>query len=196
MLNPLLGWLRGGDLRSDGLSEEVVQFILQHPDQVDDLIHALTNDDDVVRGRAADAIEHVAREIPEKLTPYQVLIVAALREDPVPMVRWHLAMVLGHMAGHWEEAPQAASVLLECLQDPSAFTVSWTIVSLCIFARLYPDLQDPIMSKLSELLNHPGTAIRTRAQKAVQTLSNPKQAFPKGWIKSESILAAIERLGP
>ena len=195
-MNQLLEWLKGGDLRSDGLSEEVVCFILQNPGLIGDLVQGLEHDDDVVRGRAADAIEHVARELPEELTPYQSVIEKGLREDPIAMVRWHLAMVLGHMARHWRSAQDGVSALSDCLQDQSAFTVSWAIVSLCIYARLFPEHQAFIVAELSNLLNHPGTAIRTRARKAVQTLSDPTYAFPSGWIKSTTILAEIQKLQP
>jgi hypothetical protein len=55
-----LSILEGRDLRSDGRSEEVVQQVLSYPSLLPDLIKGLSVEDDVARGRTADALEKVS----------------------------------------------------------------------------------------------------------------------------------------
>lgn len=57
----LLTILVGGDLRSDGRSNEVVEKVLEDPSLLPVLIKGLCVEDDVVRGRTVDALEKVAR---------------------------------------------------------------------------------------------------------------------------------------
>ncbi len=190
-MNSLLEWLEGGDLRSDGLSPELIHVVLANPHLVDELLQGLSVADDVIRGRAADAIEHIARVIPEALLPYQHQLIESLQEDPIPMVRWHLAMTLGHMALDWDEPDNACNVLCEHLSDPSVFVVSWVIVSLCIYARLFPHWREAIIAEVTELRSSSSVAIRSKVKNATLVLTNHRHPFPKGWIKSDKINQAI-----
>jgi hypothetical protein len=190
-MNRLLDWLAGGDIRSDGLSAEVIRFVLEDPSLVGDLMSGLTVESDVIRGRAADAIEHIARAIPVKLLPYREAIEHALIDDPVPMVRWHMAMVMGHMALDWEDPASASAILCGCLQDSSVFVVSWVIVSLCIYAKIYPAQLEAIVCEIVTLQTNPSVAIRSKVKNAMHLLSNQQQLFPKGWVKSESIASDL-----
>lgn len=190
-MNPLLEWLEGGDLRSDGLSSELTRFVLVNPQNLGDLFQGLSVKDEVIRGRTADAIEHIAREIPEALLPYQSQLIKSLQEDTVPMVRWHLAMTLGHMALDWEDPDSACNVLLKLLSDSSVFVVSWVIVSLCIYARLFPQYKHQIIAQVVAQGANPSIAIRSKVKNATMILSHEQHAFPKGWIKSEKINQAL-----
>jgi hypothetical protein len=193
-MNQLLEWLKGGDLRSDGLSMEVVRFVLEHPDLIPDLLQGLKDADAVIRGRAADAIEHLAREIPFEFRAHQTLLSEAMINDPTPMVRWHMAMVLGHMALDWDEPAQASGLLMDCLSDRSVFVVSWVIVSLCIYARIYPALHEPIISQVTKCSTNPSVAIRSKVKNATLILRDLQHPFPQGWIKSDKIIRALESL--
>lgn len=193
-MNQLLEWLKGGDLRSDGLSQEVVRFVLKQPELLPDLLQGLLDEDEVIRGRAADAIEHLAREIPHKLIRHQTLLSGAMVNDPTPMVRWHLAMVLGHMALDWDEPEQACRLLMDCLSDRSVFVTSWAIVSLCVYARLFPALQERNITQVANLSGSPSVAIRSKVRKATQILRDHQVPIPRGWVKSSKIIMALENL--
>jgi hypothetical protein len=58
----LLDWLKGGTLRSDGAADQVADAVLIELVLFEDLLEGLKSEDDVVRGRTADAIEKVARK--------------------------------------------------------------------------------------------------------------------------------------
>lgn len=191
-MNDLIAWLGGGDLRSDGLSAEVVRFVSEHPELLPDLLEGLHVEDEVIRGRAADAIEHLAREIPAEIASHQSRLAQALSQDSVAMVRWHLAMALGHLALDWDEPGQAWSLLLARLSDRSVFVVSWAIVSLCIYSRLYPAFQKDTLSEIVKLAGSSSAAIRSRATHAIVILKDDSHPFPKGWLKSRRIMRALD----
>ena len=56
-MNEILHKLQGGDLRSIGRSDEVVQDILNKPSLFKDVFMGILSDDPIVRMRSADAIE-------------------------------------------------------------------------------------------------------------------------------------------
>jgi hypothetical protein len=93
----LLSILVGGDLRSDGRSNEVVEKVLADPSLFPELIKGLCVENDVVRGRAADSLEKVARIHFRLFSPYLSLLLRRAREDEVYMIRFHLAMLFGYL---------------------------------------------------------------------------------------------------
>jgi hypothetical protein len=184
MANQLLGWLSGGDLRSDGLAAEVAAKVLENPALFDDLVEGLDHPDDVVRGRTADALEKVARLRPEQVNKFTEKFMESAMRDPVPMVRWHLAMVLGDLAIYPENIDQIYLNLVSMLADDSVFVRSWVITSLTIIGRLYPARRERIVRLLAPLAKDKSVAIRTRTRKAMDTLTNETQAMPEGWVKA------------
>lgn len=83
MMSSIVEWLSTGDLRSDGAANEVADLVLQNPDLIEDLMDALRVRDDIVRGHAADALEKVARHLPELLIVHLDEIVSMTMHDEV-----------------------------------------------------------------------------------------------------------------
>ncbi len=186
-MNQILTWLSGGDLRSDGMADEAARFVLKNPQIIDDLMVGLSESDDVIRGRTADALEKIARQRPDLLIAHLHQMVDLVGMEQVPMVKMHLAMIFGHLAVYEDSVEQLISVLYDLLEDESVFTSSWAIASLCIIGRKYPRECQRVLNRLSQLQGDPGVAIRSRTTKALEILTNPKKEFPKGWIKSEHL---------
>jgi hypothetical protein len=186
-MSSILEWLSGGDLRSDGMADEVVDVVLKNPPLFDEVLAGLWESDDVIRARTADALEKIARVKPEYLKDHLAQLIQLAREDPVAMVRMHLAMIFGHLAIYDELLDDLTSVLLYMLEDKSVFTKSWVIVSLCIIARRDPENLERILSQIVTYQNSSSIAIRTKVKYAVEILTDEKRPFPKGWIKSEHV---------
>lgn len=183
-MNQMLTWLSGGDLRSDGLSNEAADFVLQNPELFDELYEGLREKDDVVRGRAADALEKTARTRPDLFIDRVSHLIELSRRDEVPMVRWHIAMILGHLAVYEDLVDQLAMALLNLLQDQSVFVKSWAITGLTIMGIKVPRWEDRIVNEISLLQKDRSAATRTRARKALHVLTVEGASFPDGWIKS------------
>jgi hypothetical protein len=186
-MNQLLEWLTGGDLRSDGHASAVADLMLQNPQLFDDLYAGLFVTEDVVRGRTAHALERISRSKPEQLIVHLERLVELARQDPLPVVRFHLAMLFGNLAIYEDRVERLKAVLLEMLDDESTFTRSWVISSLCILGRKYPQQCEAILQALAPLLWDDSIAIRTRVKKALMLLTDEHLPFPDGWIKSERL---------
>jgi HEAT repeat protein len=191
-MNQILEWLSGGDLRSDGLADEVAAAVLKSPDLFDDLYAGLSESDDVIRGRTADALEKISRQRPDLIAVHLPEVIDLSRSDQVPMVKMHLAMIFGHLALYEELIDILQSALFELLKDESVFAKSWAIVSLCIIGRMYPQKSTRIVNRISQLQGDKSVAIRSRAGKALNILTNPSASFPKGWIKSDRLKTLAE----
>lgn len=182
LTNPILDKLKGGSLIFDGRADEVANEVLLRHDQFPLLMQGLSSSNDVIRGRTAHALEKVARSYPNWFVPHLKKVMQQTVDDPLPMVRWHLVMLLTDLAAD-NNHDQIIDVLLTCLEDDSAFVLSWTISGLCILGRRYPQRTAVILQSLRPLRNVSGTAIRSRAAKAVDRLENPMLPIPKGWTK-------------
>ena len=187
-MNQVLSWLAGGDLRSDGMASEVADFILDNPAAFEDLYSGLSEEDDVVRGRTADALEKIGRKRPDLLQDHLQQVIDLSQDEKVPAVKMHLAMIFGHLAVYPEQVEQLLLGLYSLLDDESVFTRSWAIASLCIIARKYPERCQDILEHLIPLQGDSSIAIRTRAKKGINLLTNSNTPFPSGWIKSEYLL--------
>lgn len=192
-MNQIIEWLSGGDRRSDGDSDEVVSLVLERPEIFDDLYDALFNSDNVVRGRASDALEKVGRTKPGLFIEHVSEIIKVAKEDGNFEVRFHLAMLLGHMAMYEENIEEITSALRELLNDRTAFVKSWTIASLCIIARLYPSKKQAVIKWISTLDGDKSIAVRTRVRKGLEVLLNENAPFPAGWVKSIQLKEQLEK---
>ena len=183
-MNKLLQKLSGGTLISDGKADEVAGDVLLHPEQFSALWQGLQEGDDVVRGRTAHALEKLSRIHPDWFADRLNALTNSVKEDAVPMVRWHLAMLLTNLAVHEKCIDQVIDVLLTLLGDSSVFVATWAISGLCLLGRKCPQRTAEILEYLKPLRNYQGIALRSRAGKAVDLLENPYLKLPKSWIKT------------
>ena len=176
-------WLAVGDLRSDGLAPQVADLVVENPVLLPDLLDALANGSDIARGHAADALERVSRLHPAWISSYLGQLLSQATGDPLPMVRWHLAMLLGNLgiAGFYDQRLTRTLVVL--LDDRSNFVKSWAISSLCLFGRQVPENRALILESIAPLQQDASIAVRHRAHKAMELLMNLDQQPPPGWVK-------------
>ncbi len=183
----LLSMLAGGDLRSDGRSNEVVEKVLANTSLLPELIKGLHVEDPVVRGRTADALEKVARIHHHLFSPHIPLILQRAKEDQVYMVRFHLAMLLGYVEAEGEMKNKIVDTLLDLLNDDSVFVQSWSIVSLTTVGLKNVQYKASILKKVKPLLASSSTAVRRKAENAIAVLEG-EQPLPKGWSKKRRSL--------
>jgi HEAT repeat protein len=104
--------------------------------------------------------------------------------DKIPMVRWHLAMILGNTASPAEETRPVISALLRLLKDESVIVRSWAISSLCIVGRRDKGRRRKIIDSIAALQHDKSIAIRVRAVKALKVLRNENESLPAGCHKT------------
>jgi len=183
-MNTLLQKLSGGDLRSDGRADEVTKEVTRNPRLLEQLLEGLSEHDDVIRARTAHALERVSRTNQGLFRRLMPQLINVCMNDKVPMVRWHLAMILGNMASAVEDSRPVVSALFRLLKDESVFVRSWAISSLCIVGRRDKRKRRKIIESIGALQHDKSIAIRVRAVKTLKVLRNENESLPAGWHKN------------
>src|SRR5512145_416034 len=93
-MSELIEMLAGGDLRSIGRSEEVVDAVLADETRFGEVFLGLDSQDPVVCMRAADALEKITARRPELLQPYKAGLIERARRAGQQELRWHAAQML------------------------------------------------------------------------------------------------------
>ncbi len=186
-MNDLIGWLAGGDLRSDGAAGQAAEAVLTNEGLMPDLAEGRSSADEVVRGRTMDAFEKVARTRPDLVLPYLPQVLKLIQTEKTMLARMHAAMLFGHLAVYGEVIPRVLPALLGMLDEAAVFTRSWAITSLCIIARKKPQYHAQIVTRIHKLRDDPSAALRTRVRYAMEILNDSCKPFPKGWIKSDRL---------
>jgi hypothetical protein len=181
-MSNLLFTLTGGDLRSDGKTDEVANTALKNPEYFPLLIEGLHQSDDAVGGRTTHALEKISRTRPELVKNLIPIFTDLALDDDVPMIRWHMAMIFGHLSHFHDEVRSILSVLYMMPKDESAFVKSWAIVSLCILGISLKKQKEQILGEISPLEHDSSVAIQNKVQKAVAVLQNGEK-ISDGWIK-------------
>jgi HEAT repeat protein len=184
-MSNLLNQLKGGTLISDGNADQVAEKVLMDPALFNQLLAGLKVEDDIIRARSAHALEKVSRIHPDWFSPHFHFLTVLVQADPLPMVRWHLVMLLTNLASISVNNDLIIEILSDRLNDESAFVKSWAISGLCILGRRNPEWTAEIIQSLRPMRNVQGTAVRSRASKAVELLENSYLPIPKGWVKAK-----------
>jgi HEAT repeat protein len=183
-MNELLKKMSGGDLRSDGRANEVAEEVIKNPDLFNKLVEGCYETDDVIRARTAHALERISRTNQEIIQEFIAQYIKLATKDEVPMVKWHLAMILGNMTFPQKELDVIISTLIHLLEDDSVFVKSWSIVSLSLIGRKNKEFCKQIIDKMKSLQDDESIAVRTKASKAVDILKNENKPIPDGWSKT------------
>ncbi len=94
----LLKKLQGGDRRSIGKVDEVVDQVLRSGFLFEELIDGMLVDDPLIRMRSADAVEKITRLKPEWLKPYKKILIQLANISSQQEVRWHMAQILPRLS--------------------------------------------------------------------------------------------------
>jgi hypothetical protein len=93
-MHPILKRLTGGARRSIGRSNQVVAQVLAHPNLFPHLFDGLASGDEVLRMRAADALEKITTRRPKLLQPFKKKFLAIASSAIQQEVRWHAALLI------------------------------------------------------------------------------------------------------
>lgn len=172
----LLGMLRGGDLRSIGRADEVVERVLERPDLFDRLIEGLAHGDPVVRARAADAAEKASARRPELLEPYAPRLLGDLAQIPQQEVRWHVAPMLTRLPLSDRDVTRATEILGGYLDDDSRIVRVMTMQALADLAVAHPELRARVRATLEQLTQDGSAAMRARGRKLLAQLDRAESS--------------------
>jgi len=158
--------LRGGDARSLGRVPEVVDEVLRSRDRLTGLFDCLVENDDVVRMRAGDALEKVARQRPDWMLPFVERLLDEVAAIAQPSVQWHLAQILAEVPLDAGQRRRAIQVLRHNLESSTDWIVlTTTMQALTTLAAADERAQRWLVPALKRRLDDPRPAVAKRAAK-------------------------------
>jgi len=170
-MTSLLGQLVGGDRRSIGKSDLVVQQVIADRARLADIFGGFTDDDPLIRMRCADVAEKVTKLRPEWLQPYKRQILAVVSHSAEQEVRWHVAQMLPRLRLTPTERHKAATILFGYLEDKSRIVKTFALQALTDLAHDDPDLRRRVLPLLRNACRTGSPAVRARAKKLIEALA-------------------------
>lgn len=162
---PYTRLLSGGDPRALHNVDLAVTQVLADPAEVESLFESVFAEDEVVRMRAADALEKVCAERPDLLTALVPRMLTEMAGVDQPSVQWHLAQILGVVDLDESEQESATELLFSYLERSDDWIVAnHTLATLAVFARRDPLLRGRFRAALvaREHSRHKSVANRVR----------------------------------
>ncbi len=175
--------LRKGNLKTDGLSDDVVKIVLNNPKYFAELFDNLLDSNDVIRFHASDALEKLLRLNRSLLDPFFIEFLQITRNEQISFTKMHYAMIFAYYYDHSEFIDEIITILSTYLLDDNAFVVSWAISSLTIIAVKNHYKRNIIIKILDKIVTHKSKAVQNRLQKALFALKHQGN-IPKSWIKN------------
>jgi hypothetical protein len=144
-----------------------------------ELIAGLWSKDPLVRMRAADAAEKVARRNPHLLIPYKKKLLGLLSETREQELRWHLAVMVPRLALNPKERTSAISSLNSYMQDGSSIVKTFTLQGLADLARDDASIRSRVIELLREAKRRGTPAMKARSRKSLHELKRVWGPVPR-----------------
>lgn len=171
--------LRGGNPRRLGEADRIAAEVAASRPLLGELCDCLRDSDPVVRMRAADALEKVAREHPDWFTDRVEWLLTDVAAIDQPSVRWHLAQVLAEVPLTTPQRRRAIALLrgvLETDSDWIVLTCTMTSVTTLVLADRRPAAW--LDAALHRHLQDPRPAVAKRAARQLDRLGQVEAAWP------------------
>lgn len=170
-MSQILQKLKGGDLRSLGRAEEVVQDILKNPALFREVFEGMLKDNPVVRMRSADALEKVSSKYPEYLQPYKDRLIKEVSKIKQQEVRWHVAQMFSYLEVSYQEKDEIIEKLFSWLDSQESKIVKvCAMQTLVDFAEKDENIKPKIERKIKEIIKNGSPAMVSRGRKLIKKL--------------------------
>lgn len=172
-MNHILKQLAGGDLRSIGKANEVVQQVLGNPTLFPDVFEGMVNVDPVVRMRSADVIEKVANKHPEYLQPFKSRLINEISHIDQKEVRWHVTQMFYYLTIDQRERNEIMKILLTYIsQDSSKIVKTLAMQTLAIFAEIDVSIRPQVIELIEHIMKTGSPAVISRGKKLINKLKS------------------------
>ncbi|MDH4082203.1 MAG: hypothetical protein OEV99_01330 [Nitrospira sp.] len=167
----VLDTLKGGDRRSIGRSNQVVKIVRRRPALFPALIDGMYHEDELVRMRAADAVEKLTVTNPEWLRPFKRRLIGLAACAEQQELRWHLAQMLPRLELSRRDRMVVAAIFRGYLQDQSRIVKTFAMQSLADLAMQDPRLRNSIRPLISSLTKTGSPSMKSRGRKLMLQLA-------------------------
>ena len=162
--------LSGGDRRSIGKADRVVERILRTPALLSDVVRGFTNDDPVIRMRCADVAEKISAVHPEWLQRHKRALLSFASTIQEKEVRWHIAQMLPRVELSPIEKRSVVALLFKYLDDPSQIVRTFSMQALFDLSKHDAKLRARVMPILQDAVENGSPAARSRAKKLLTAI--------------------------
>ena len=163
--------LLGGDRRSLQGVDQVIAAALADPSALEALFECLFCSDAVVRMRAGDALEKIARIRPELLARFTGRLLGDVADVDQPSIQWHLAQILTEIELTPRQRQRAIAILKRNLERYEDWIVlNLTLHALAHFARDDPELHRELVVILRSHRADTRSSVAKRATKLLVQL--------------------------
>jgi hypothetical protein len=169
-MHAILKKLQGGDRRSIGKVDEVVDQVLESTPLFEKLINGLFADDPLIRMRTADAVEKITLKKPDLLHPHKKKLIRLAGDTEQQEVRWHMAQILPRLILKSDDRKKIVEIFFTYLNDKSKIVVTFALQALADFAAEDKKLSPRVIRVLEDLNETGSPAIKSRGRKLLGRL--------------------------
>lgn len=169
-MSETLAKLEGGDRRSIGRANEVVQDVVRNPALFDEVFRGMWSENPLIRMRCADVVEKVTATHPGLLQPHKQLLLDLMAGSDQQEVRWHVAQMLPRLDLNEEERPMAVGILLGYLHDESRIVKTFSMQALAELAERDAILRPQVIQWLEQFTATGSPAMKSRGQRLLARL--------------------------
>jgi HEAT repeat protein len=168
--------LSGGDRRSIGNADGVAATIADDPRLFEACVRAISDDDPVVRMRAADAVEKASRSRPALLAAHKAALLGSVADIDQHEVRWHLLQLLPRLALTANEQRAWFQRALQWVRSDRRIVAAEALSALFGLARGDESLRGQAVTIAVQSLDAPSPALRARARKLLKNAGYQQSA--------------------
>jgi len=170
-MDDILAQLGGGDRRSIGRANEVVEQVLADTSLFERVFRGMSHDDPVMRMRASDVVEKVTRARPDLLAGYSDRVVTLLENTEQQEVCWHLAQIAPRLVCQPEERSRLVSLLKSLLAHKSRIVQVSALDALASFAMESPALTKDVIRLIKGQMANGAPSVVARGRKLLSQLT-------------------------
>jgi hypothetical protein len=169
-MRALLQKLDGGDLRSIGRVDEVVQEVVADTSLSSELMAGLRMTNPLIRMRCADALEKVSRKVPHILRPHRAELRSMLLKPQPKEVLWHLLLIAPRLTWRSHDLPGIIAAATKALSDSSSIVKVCGLQALVNLLPQLPEYRPQVLSHIRNAIKSGTPAMRTRGKRLLHLL--------------------------
>jgi len=166
----ILKKLQGCDRRSIGRADDVVNDVLRNPILFDTLFSLIFYNDDVVRMRAADAVEKITSKNPEYLTSYKKEIIEKVSRINQQEVRWHVAQFFPRLDLNTREREKVFDILNGFMEDKIKIVKTFSMQALADISENDKKLRARVITLIEDMVKEGSPAMKSRGRQLLEKL--------------------------
>ena len=166
--------LSGNDRRSIGKSDDVVALVVKNEKLFDELFNCLYSNNEVIRMRAADAIQKIVELKPDIIKKYKHEILNDIAKIDQQEIRWHVAQLIPHLGLIKADVPIAFKFLNGYLNDESKIVKTFSMQALADLTDIDLNLNKKVITIIEKQMKQGSPAVLSRGRKLLAKLKGSK----------------------